>query len=188
MNKTLLILTIFLWNIPLTKAEVKSYSMENQKFSISLPEQWTAIEDFAGSPLVFFGPENKEGPRTVVTISPTGLEDTKHFFEGMKKNVAGYKVGREDWLKGTFGESIDYDQYKEVKWSGIEKAHLLGYHYEIPSGKFYERSVYILCSGNKLFYIKSLVPEQFETTHNTLVDHTIKSLKCEKTAVKTASN
>lgn len=167
---------------------VKNYTIENDKFSIDVPTGWTDVEDFAGSPLVFFGPENKDGPRTVVTIAPTGQEDTNHFFKGMKKNSSLYKEGREDWLKGNFGESISYDPYKEEKWNGIERAHLLGYHYELPSGKFYERSAYIICGGNKLFYIKSLVPEQFESTHNTLVEQSIKSLKCENSAVKTARN
>ena len=188
MKTTMLVLMVLIGTSSVTKAEVKNYSMQNQKFSMEVPAGWNAVEDFAGSPLVFFGPENKEGPRSVVTIAPTGQEDTKHFFSGMKKNVAGYKVGREDWLKGNFGESLSYDKYKEEKWNGVENAHLLGYHYEIPSGKFYERSVYILCGGNKLFYIKSLVPEQFESTHNTLVEQSIKSLKCEKTSVKTARN
>ena len=189
MMKTMIyILTILVGTVPAVRAEIKNYTLQNQKFSMNLPQQWTAVEDFAGSPLVFFGPENNKGPRTVVTIAPTGEEDSKHFFAEMKKNVAGYKVGREDWLKGNFGESISYDKYKEEKWSGIETAHLLGYHYEIPSGKFYERSIYILCGGNKLFYIKSLVPEQFEVTHNPLVDEAIKSLKCEKTTAKTARN
>lgn len=188
MKKIMLILPFFIGFANPANAEIKNYSMVNQKFSMELPDGWKDVEDFAGSPLVFFGPENKEGPRTVVTIAPTGEEDSKKFFAGMKKNSGGYKAGREEWLKGVFGESISYDEYKEEKWNGIEKAHLLGYHYELPSGKFYERSVYILCGGNKLFYIKSLVPENFENTHNDLVEKTIKSLKCEKTPVKTASN
>lgn len=188
MKTTILVLSILIGTSSIAKAEVKSYSLQNQKFSISVPNGWKDVEDFAGAPLVLFGPENKEGPRTVVSLSPTGQEDTKNFFAGMKKNVAGYKVGREDWLKGNFGESISYDPYKEEKWSGVETAHELGYHYEITAGKFYERSVYILCGGNKLFHIKSLVPEQFESTHNTLVEQTIKSLKCEKAPMKTAKN
>ncbi len=102
--------------------------------------------------------------------------------------ATSYRVGRENWLKESFGEAINFDQYKEEKWNGVEKAQAFGYHYELPSGKFYERSVYILCAGNKLFYVKSLVPEEFESTHNPLVEQTIKSLKCEKSAVKTARN
>ena len=185
MKTTILVLTILIGSLNPAKAEVKNYSIENQKFSMEVPTGWKAVENFAGSPLVFFGPENKEGPRTVVLISPTGKEDTKSFFSGMKKHSDQYKIGREDWLKGNFGESISYDQYKEEKWSGVENAHLFGYHYDLPNGKFYERSAYILCGGNKVFYIKSLVPEQFETSHNSLVESAIKSLKCEKSAVKT---
>ncbi len=188
MKTTLLVLSILIGTMATVKAETKSYFIQIQKFSMELPDGWKEVEDFAGSPLVFFGPENKEGPRTVITIVPTGQEDTKNFFNGMKKNTNHYKTGREDWLKGNFGESISYDPYKEEKWNGIEKAHLLGYHYELPSGKFYERSVYALCGGNKVFYIKSLVPEQFESAHNHLVEQAIKSLKCEKTPTKTAKN
>ncbi len=160
--------------------ESKNYNIQNQKITIDVPTGWKDVEDFAGSPLTFFGPENKDGPRTVVTISPTGQEDKNHFFADMKKNIAGYKVGREDWLKGNFGTSISYDKYKEEKWTGIEVAREFGYHYELPSGKFYERSVYVMCGGNKLVYIKSLVPEQFESTHNSLVEKSIKSLGCAK--------
>jgi hypothetical protein len=186
MKTTLVLLSLLITTS--SNAEVKNYSMQNQKFQLELPSGWNDVEDFAGSPLVFFGPENQDVPRSVITIAPTGEEDKNHFFSEMKKNVAEYKIGREDWLKGSFGESISYDKYKEEKWSGIERAHLLGYHYELPSGKFYERSSYILCGGNKLFYIKSLVPEQFESTHNALVEQTIKSLKCEKSPIKTAKN
>ena len=186
MKTTIVLLTLLFTSN--SNAELKNYSMQNQKFQIDLPSGWNDVEDFAGSPLVFFGPENLDGPRTVVMISPTGEEDKNHFFNEMKKNVAEFKNGREDWLKGSFGESISYDKYKEEKWNGVEKAHLLGFHYELPSGKFYERSSYILCGGNKLLYTKSLVPEQFESSHNSLVEQTIKSLKCEKTPLKTAKN
>lgn len=188
MKTTLLVLSLFIGIISAARAEIKNYSLVNQKFSMELPKGWLDAENFAGSPLVFFGPENKEGPRTVVMISPTGKKDSKNEYGNLKKMASIYKNGREDWLKGAFGEVISFDTFKEEKWAGIENAQAFGYHYELPSGKFYERSIYIHCDGNKLFYIKSLVPEQFESEHNPLVESAIKSLKCEKTPVKTASN
>jgi len=191
--KTMMITLAMMASFPLfANAETKSYNIENQKFSMDVPSGWKDYKGLAGSPLTFFGPENPDGPRTVVLVSPTGKEDTqnfvKGFFAGMKSPATEYKKGREDWLKGSFGEAISFDPYKEDKWAGIEKAYFFGYNYEVPSGKFYERSVYITCGGNKVFYIKSLVPEQFQGDHNSLVEQTIKSLKCEKTPVKTASN
>ena len=172
----------------LAMAETKTYSIENQKFSMDVPAGWRDYKDLAGSPLTFFGPESSDGPRTVVLIAPTGKEDKKNFFSAVKTHSDEYKKGRENWLKGSLGEAISFDPSKEEKWAGIERALEFGYNYEVPSGKFYERSVYILCGGNKVFYIKSLVPEAFQNDHNPLIEQTIKSLKCEKTSVKTASN
>lgn len=186
MKTALLILAVLTGNPGAAQAEVKNYLIENQKFSMDVPSGWRDAENIAGSPLVFFGPESVDGPRSIVLVSPTGKEDSKKFFKGMKANAAEYKKGREEWLKGNLGESISYDPYQEEKWPGIEKAYAFGYSYDIPSGKFHERSVYILCGGNKVFYIKSLVPEEFQSDHRPLVEQTIKSLKCEKT-VKTAS-
>jgi len=171
---------------PFAQAETKTYEIEHQKFSINVPSGWQDIKDMAGSPLTFFGPENPGESRTVVLISPTGKEDTKNYMAGIKTHATDYKKGREDWLKGVLGSSISYDKYKEEKWTGIENAHFFGYNYEIPSGKFYERSIYVKCGGNRVFYIKSLVPEYFQADHNPLVEQTIKSLKCENPSVNTA--
>jgi len=188
MKNTILILSILIGNINASMAEVKNYSLQKQSFSIEVPEGWKDAENFIGTPLVLFGPENKDGPRSVITFYPTSQEDKKHFLDGAKKSFGLYKTERENWLKGNFGEAISFDSYKEDKWVGVEKARHFGYQYEIPAGKFFERGIYITCAGNKVFYIKSIVPEQFASTDNALVDQTIKSLKCEKTPMKTAKN
>ena len=166
-------------------ATAQNYELQNQKFSVDLQDGWKGVENIAGNPLVIFGPENKEsGNRTVMLFTPTGVEDSKNFFSGAKGNSEKYKDGREDWLKENEGKALSYDPYQEEKWTGVEKAHFFGFHYELDTGNFYERSVYLLCGGNKIFHVKSLVAAEDETKHNAIVDQTIKSLKCEKTAQK----
>ena len=186
MKTTLLTLGLMIGFQTLAQAEVKSYFMENQKFSVNVPANWKEATNFLGSPLAFFGPEQKDAPRVVMLFNPTGAEDKKGFFKHPPKDISTYKVGREEWLADNLGESISYDKFKQEKWQGIESSSQLGYHYDLASGQFYERSVYVTCAGNKIFYIKTLVPTALEKDSNSIVEQTIKSLKCEKTDVKTA--
>lgn len=184
MKTTILFVTLFLAST--SQAEVKNYDLGNQKFSLNVPSDWKQVEDFMGAPLALFGPQQKDGPRAVMMLTPTGEVDKKGFFKHPPKDIVTYKTGREDWLKGVYGESLSYDKFKQEKWNGIESSAQLGYHYDIPQGKFYERSIYITCSGNKIFHIKSLVPSTIEKQYNSIVENTVKSLKCEPVAVKTA--
>jgi len=188
MMKTTLVLTL-LFSALSSQAATKNYFMQNQKFSIDVPNGWREVNDFLGTPLALFGPEQpNDEPRIVMLVAPTGLEDTKNFLKHPPKDISTYKAGREAWLEETYGSSKSYDKFKQEKWAGIENSNQLGYHYENANGSFYERSIYITCAGNKIFYIKSLVPEKLEKTANSVVQNTIKSLKCNANDVKTAKN
>ena len=175
-------------------AEIKNFNINQQAFSILIPEGWTSAENFAGTPLALFGPEVKTGPRSVVLLAPTGATDTKNILNAkdFKKNAKEYKTGREEWLKGILGESIMFDSFVESKWEGIEAAYIFGYRYSLPSGHFYEKMSYILCSGKKVFYVKALIPEDFDpyfnkklsssdkNDHVSIFEKLLKSIRCEK--------
>jgi len=161
-----------------SEAAVKKFEVGADHFSINVPEGWQSPRDFYGFPVSLIGPDNKEGHRTVIGITPAGASDKEHAFDRGDTDIKAYMSGREAWLDQFEGKSISYDSYQKTKWAGIEEAHTLGYHYELPTGKFYERSLFVLCNGRRLIHIKSLVLSQYESTHNKIVDETLKSLKC----------
>jgi len=162
-------------------AEIHHYDLENQKFSVNLPASWQEVKGMYGFPLVLLGPDNDEGHRTTIAITPTGKTDDADIFnQGNVEDITPYRQGREQWLSKYNGKSISYDDYRKIRWDGIEEAHALGYHYELPTGKFYERSLYLYCDGKKVVHIKSLVLGKYEARDDALVDRTIQSLKCTK--------
>jgi hypothetical protein len=167
---------------------VKSFKVGNDQFKVDVPQGWQTPIDFYGFPVSLMGPENAEKHRTFIGIIPSGEADTDHVFDSGNKDVKGYISGREKWLEQFNGKSISYDPYQKTNWEGIEEAHVLGYHYELPTGKFYERSLYILCSGRRLYHVKSLVLSPYEKTDNAIVENTIRSLKCEKITAKAESS
>ena len=173
--------TIILAFSTLAQASVKNFTVGDDQFTINVPNGWQTPKDFYGFPVSLIGPDNKEGHRTVIGIIPSGAADTEKVFDQGDKDIKSYISGREAWLEKFEGKSISYDSYQKTKWPGVEEAHTLGYHYELPTGKFYERSIFVLCNGRRLYHLKSITHSEYEKTDNKIVDETIKTLKCEKT-------
>jgi hypothetical protein len=165
-------------------AAVKEFKIADDRFTVDVPKDWQSPVDFYGFPVSLIGPDTIEGRRTVIGITPAGGSDDEKVFDQGDKDIKAYMAGREAWLEQYDGKSISYDSYQKIKWEGIEEAHTLGYHYSLPTGKFYERSIFILCNGRRLFHVKTLVHGDHEKTDNRIVDETLKSLKCLKTASK----
>ncbi len=161
-------------------AAIKEFKIGDDRFTIDVPKDWQSPLDFYGFPVSLIGPDTPEGRRTVIGITPAGASDDEKVFDQGDKDIKAYIAGREAWLEQFDGKSISYDSYQKTKWEGIEEAHTLGYHYSLPTGKFYERSLFVLCNGRRLYHIKSLVPADQEKTDNRIVDETLKTLKCAK--------
>jgi hypothetical protein len=168
-------------------AHAEKYTVGEDRFTVNVPKGWTVSKDFFGFPVVMVGPDNAEGQRTVVGITPVGMNDTDRVFEKSDKDVSVYVEGRKKWLANYSGKADSFDPYEKTSWKGIEEAHTLGYHYELPNGKFYERSVFALCNGRRVYHVKTLVYSKYENTDNAIVDQTLKSIQCEKTEIKSAS-
>ena len=160
------------------QAAVQEFKIGDDRFSIDVPKSWQSPKDFYGFPVSLIGPETPAGRRTVIGITPAGASDDEKVFDQGDKDLKAYIAGREAWLEQFDGKSISFDPYQKTKWNGIEEAHTLGYHYELPTGKFYERSLFVLCNGRRLIHIKTLVPTDQEKTDNRVVDDTLKSMKC----------
>jgi hypothetical protein len=183
--KTLLFAYVFAI-FPITEADaaIKEFKIGEDRFTIDVPKDWQSPLDFYGFPVSLIGPDTAEGRRTVIGITPAGASDDEKVFDQGDKDIKAYIAGREAWLEQFDGKSISYDSYQKTKWEGIEEAHTLGYHYSLPTGKFYERSIFILCNGRRLYHVKSLVPTDQEKTDNKIVDETLKTLKCTKTVAQ----
>ncbi|NDF15958.1 hypothetical protein EB061_11665, partial [bacterium] len=179
---TVLGLLVF-FTIPLSaQAAVKEFKIGDDRFTVDVPKNWQTPLDFYGFPVTLIGPETPEGRRTVIGITPAGASDDEKVFDQGDKDLKAYIAGREAWLEQFDGKSISFDSYQKTRWEGIEEAHTLGYHYELPTGKFYERSLFVLCNGRRLYHVKTLVHSDHEKTDNRMVDDTLKTLKCVKTA------
>jgi hypothetical protein len=162
------------------RAAIKDFKVGEDRFTLDVPKDWQSPLDFYGIPVSLIGPDTPEGRRTVIGITPAGASDDEKVFDQGDKDIKAYIAGREAWLERFDGKSISYDSYQKTKWEGIEEAHTLGYHYSLPTGKFYERSLFVLCGGRRLYHVKSLVPSEQEKTDNRIVDETLKTLKCTK--------
>ncbi len=166
------------------RAAIKEFKIGEDRFTIDVPKDWQSPLDFYGFPVSLIGPDTPEGRRTVIGITPAGASDDEKVFDQGDKDIKSYIAGREAWLEQFEGKSISYDSYQKTKWEGIEEAHTLGYHYSLPTGKFYERSLFILCNGRRLYHVKTLVPGDQEKTDNRIVEETLKTLKCSKTVAQ----
>lgn len=163
-------------------ASPQKFKVGDDEFTIDVPKGWQVQRDFF-FPVGLVSPDNKEDQRTVIGITPAGAADDQGVFENANKDLKPFIEGREEWLANNDGKSISYDPYEKMKWKGIEAAHVLGYRYELPSGKFYSRSFYILCNGARFIHFKTLVHEKLENEHNALFDRTIKSFQCTQKSV-----
>ena len=163
-------------------AKPTPFILGEDRFEIEVPASWQSPKDFYGFPLSLIGPETPEGRRTVIGITPAGAADEEKVFDQGDKALKSYMAGREAWLEQYDGKSISFDPYRKTSWPGIEEAHTLGYHYELPTGTFYERSLFILCNGRRLLHIKTLVTAQREKTDQKIVDDTLRTLKCTSSA------
>ena len=159
-------------------AAIEDFKVKGDQFKIEVPAGWQTANDFYGIPVTLLGPDNEEKKRTVIGITPVGYADTARAFDKGDPDVKAYMSGREEWLKTFDGKAISYDPYQKITWPGIEEAHALGYHYELPSGKFYERSLFVFCGGRRLYHIKTITHSNHENTDNALVDKTLKTLSC----------
>jgi len=178
--------TVALYSADGANAAIKEFKIGDDRFTIDVPKDWQSPLDFYGFPVSLIGPDTNEGRRTVIGITPAGASDDEKVFDQGDKDIKAYIAGREAWLEQYDGKSISFDSYQKTKWEGIEEAHTLGYHYSLPTGKFYERSLFVLCNGRRLYHIKALVPSEQEKTDNRIVDETMKTLKCTKTVAQKA--
>jgi hypothetical protein len=164
-------------------AEREKFKVGDDEFSLDVPKGWKVQRDFF-FPVSIVSPENPEQQRTVLGITPSGEKDEKNIFENANKDITPFKQGREDWLASVEGKSISYDPYERLTWKGIEAAHVLGYRYELPDGRFYSQSYYILCNGRRFIHFKTLIAEKQESNDLKVLNQTIRTFQCDSSNKK----
>lgn len=162
---------------PCIAQAAQSFQLKDAKVRIEVPQGWQEARDLYGMPLMLLGPE-AAGGRPVISVTPTGLGKSQLDAQSLVQDEAGFRQGREAWLKKMNGKAIAYSKYRALKWEGIEQAHAIGYRYEIGGVEHVEYSYFVLCKG-QFHHVKTLVRAGHEDAYRATVDQIVKSFGCE---------
>jgi hypothetical protein len=170
-----LLFTLFAFSL-LGTAQAEWIKLKHGQVRVKLPEQWQAMKDMLGMPLVVVGPM-KESGRPTITITPTNIHDIGFKKELMQKDYPAYREGRLSWLKDMGGESVGIFPYQMEKWPHIPEVHHYGHSYVLNNIHYVEHSYYFTCE-KQIYHVKSLYRAEEFKGEEAKIESVAKSFEC----------
>ena len=160
---------------------VNSFQIDGVDFSMDLPGQWRAEENFMGAPLMVLGPF-ADGKRPIVIVVPTTIPAKTLTAEVFQQGQATISETRMAWLSKRRGLSLGEFPGETLTPTSGTLFHTTGHRYvvgtETGMNETFEQRTYHAVCGGKYFYISTLVHEKQFGTYIEPVKQIAESLRC----------
>ncbi len=156
-------------------AKTQDFTVEKDHFKVEVPDTWIVPKYSLGAPVALVSKMGKSDRRSVVQIVPYGIKDDENKLKKFEKDPEDYVEQKENWLESVRAESLSYDDYAEEKING-NTLYSIGVTYHGLDGVFHERQYYISTASHKIFYVKTLIPDDLEKTDNQVSEKIVRSI------------
>jgi hypothetical protein len=160
-----------------THSALKSFSVNGKTLSVKtwVPEKWEALVDVFNTPLALVSKKGTQDSRSVIQIVPYGVKDRDEVFLKFKKDPEEFFSQKEKWLETMDGEAISYEPFEETVRDGVA-IYSVGIKYKNDLGHFLDKSYYLSSKNKEIFFVKAVIPLDFEKEHSDELDRVIRSL------------
>jgi hypothetical protein len=162
-----------------TKSDLKqrtfAVNQKTVKFKGLIPEGWEALVDVYNTPLTLVSKMGSQDSRSVIQIIPYGVKDHDDSLLKFKKDPEEFYSQKESWLEMMDGESISYEPFEESLADGMA-IFSIGIKYKNDLGHFLDKSFYLSSKKKEIFFVKAIIPLDFEKEHSGELDRVVRSL------------
>ena len=158
-------------------ADIKTFSVNKKTSTVKtwLPKGWEPLIDVYNTPLALLSKKGAQDKRTVIQIVPYGIKDSEDNLLKFKKDPEEFYAQKEDWLESMDGETISYEPFEEIIKDGTI-TYSIGIKYKNDLGRFLDKTYYLSSKSKGIFYVKAVIPLDFEEQHTSEVNRVISSI------------